>query len=103
MVSPRLRKHATDIAYLQKAKPCIRKAQEFGRVFCEIAKNILRGNVQLTPQQKARLKKRKSGVLTKKTIPLKQKKAVLQKGGFLGFLLAPMALVVVPILSKLMQ
>jgi len=72
---------------------------------CEVAYNILRGNVSVTPQQNAKLRRNKAGLraLTNKKLPLKRKKAILQKGGFLGSLLAPLASVVVPILSKLMQ
>ena len=36
--------------------------------------------------------------LTKKSFSLKQKKAILQKGGYLGSLLAPIASVVAPLL-----
>jgi hypothetical protein len=60
---------------------------------CECADNILRGNVPLTKLQKEKLKRNKAGLraLTKKSFSLKQKKAFLQKGGFLGSLLAPIA------------
>jgi hypothetical protein len=59
--------------------------------WCECADNILRGNVPLPNLQKEKLKRNKAGLraLTKKSVSLKQKKAILQKGGFLGSLLAP--------------
>ena len=72
---------------------------------CECADNILRGNVPLTKPQKEKLARNKAGLraLTKKSVSLKKKKAILQKGGFLGSLLAPIASVVAPLLSTLFQ
>ena len=72
---------------------------------CEIAENILRGNVRLTQLQKDRLKRNRTGLreLTKKSVTLKKKKDILQKGGFLGSLLAPITSVVAPLLSTLLQ
>jgi hypothetical protein len=57
-----LKKHISDIVYLQKTKPCIRKhlITKADRILvdclCECADNILRGNVPLTKLQKERLK-----------------------------------------------
>jgi hypothetical protein len=54
MVSQRLKKHANELVYLQKARPCIRnhlitKAdRSLVDCLCECADNILRGNVPLT-------------------------------------------------------
>ena len=109
MVSQRLKMHGSDILYLQKTKPCIRKhiiTKADGSLvdcLCECADNILRGNVPLTKLQKEKLKRNKAGLraLTKKSVSLKQKKAILQKGGFVGSLLAPIASVVAPLLSTL--
>ena len=111
MISPRLKKHVSDILYLQKAKPCMRKVlidkadRSLVECLCEIADNVLRGNVHLTPQQKDKLKRNRIGLrqLTKKSVPLKTKKVILQKGGFLGSLLAPIASVVAPFISTLLQ
>jgi hypothetical protein len=52
-----------------------------------------------TKLQKEKLKRNKAGLraLTKKSVSLKKKKAILQKGGFLGSLLAPIAYVVAPL------
>jgi hypothetical protein len=58
MVSRRLKKHASDIVYLQKTKPCIRKHlitkadRSLVDCLCECADNISRGNVPLTKRQK---------------------------------------------------
>ena len=113
MVSQRLKKHASDIVYtyLQQTKPCIRKhlITKANRCLvdclCECADNILRGNVPLTKLQKEKLKRNKAGLraLTKESVSLKKKKAILQKGGFLGSILAPIASVVAPLLSTLFQ
>jgi hypothetical protein len=111
MVSQRLKKHANELVYLQKARPCIRNHlitkpdRSLVDCLCECADNILKGNVPLTKLQKEKLKRNKAElrVLTKKLISLNKKKAILQKGGFLGSLLAPIASVVAPLLSTLYQ
>jgi len=97
--------------YLQKARPCIRNHliaktdRSLVDCLCECADNILRGNAQLTKIQKEKLKRNKAELraLTKKSVSLKKKKAILQKDGFLGSLLAPIASVVAPLLSTLFQ
>jgi hypothetical protein len=111
MVSQRLKMHGSDILYLQKTKPCIRKhiiTKADGSLvdsLCECADNNLRGNVALTKLQNEKLKRNKAGLraLMKKSVSLKKKKTILQKGGFLGSLLAPIAPVVAPLLSTLFQ
>jgi hypothetical protein len=111
VVSQRLKKHASDIVYLQKTKPCIRKHfiakadRSLVDCLCECADNILKGNVPLTKLQKEKRKRNKAGLraLTKKSFSLKKKKAILQKDRFVGSLLAPIASVVAPLLSTLFQ
>ena len=79
MVSQRLKMHGSDILYLQKTKPCIRKhiiTKADGSLvdcLCECADNILRGNVSLTKPQKEKLARNKAGLraLTKKSVSLK--------------------------------
>ena len=59
---------------------------------CECCLNILKGNVSLTPTQKRRLNKHKQTLrlLARKQTSLRvKKKALTQKGGFLGALLGP--------------
>jgi hypothetical protein len=88
MVSQRLKKQANELVYLQKARPCIRnhfitKAdRSLVDCLCECADNMLRGNVPLTKLQKGKLKRNKAvlRVLTKKSVSLKKKKTILQKG-----------------------
>lgn len=58
----------------------------------EIALNILKGNVSLSPQHKKKLKKHKEKLrnLAQKNISFKKRKGLLvQRGGFLPLLLAP--------------
>jgi hypothetical protein len=63
MVSQRLKKHGSDIIYLQKTKPCIRKHlitkadRSLVDCLCECTDNSLRGNVPLTKLQKEKLKR----------------------------------------------
>ena len=74
--------HGSDILYLQKTKPCIRKhiiTKADGSLvdcLCECADNILRGNVPLTKLQKEKLKKNEAELRaqTKKSVSLKQRK-----------------------------
>ena len=104
-----MKRHGSDIVYLQKTKPCIRKHlitkadRSLVDCLCECDDNILRGNVPLTKLQNEKLKRNKAGLraLAKKSVSLKKKKAILQKGGLLGSLLAPIASVVAPLLSTL--
>ena len=57
----------------------------------ECAKNILCGNVQLSPKQKTALRHNKQNLrrLSIKKTSLKKKPQIIQKGGFLGAILAP--------------
>ena len=80
-VSRSLQKHGSDIVYLQKTKPCIRKhlitktVRSLVDCLCECADNILRGNVPLTKLQKEKLKRNKAGLraLPKKLVSLSKK------------------------------
>ena len=59
---------------------------ELIRALCECAHNILRGNVQMTPREKTRLRKyqTKLRLIARKNVSVKQKRRHLQQtGGFL--------------------
>ena len=58
---------------------------------CECAKNVLKGRVPLSRRQLKKLSswKRSIRILSSRRPSLKAKKALLQKGGFLGALPAP--------------
>lgn len=64
---------------------------EFIHCICECAKNLLKGKVPLTSQQKRLLSKNKNKLrtLVKKKISVGKKKKIIQTGGFLGALLGP--------------
>lgn len=65
--------------------------KDFIHCICECSKNLLKGKVPITSSQKKNLAKRKNSLrlLTLKKTPLKKKKRIIQTGGFLGALLAP--------------
>ncbi|MCP4500443.1 MAG: hypothetical protein GY822_10830 [Deltaproteobacteria bacterium] len=65
--------------------------KDFVDCVSECAKNIIKGNVPLTPTQLKRLRREKNNVraLALKKTSLNKKKRILQKGGFLGALLPP--------------
>lgn len=70
----------------------------------ECSLNILEGNIPLSVSQKNKLKKHKNNLrkFRLKKTSKKKKKAILQKGGFLPALLAPvLASIAGPVLSRL--
>lgn len=58
---------------------------------CECAKNILRGNITLSPSQLKKLKKHKSAIrkIVLKKTSLGTKRRILQTGGFISALIGP--------------
>jgi hypothetical protein len=99
-MSERLRRFAPYLRLLHKAKPSVRKSmlksqcdnKDFIHCICECAKNLLKGNVPLSSTQKGQLFRRKKlrrKLVLKKT-SLKDKKKIVQRGGFLSALLAPL-------------
>ncbi len=97
-MSKRIKKHIKLLKVLKKAKPDERKivlqTAENGLLFClcECIKNVLNGNVDLSKARHCELAKH-AGVLRKladRKIPVHTKRNLLvQKGGFLPALLAP--------------
>ena len=97
-MSERLRKFAPYLRALHKASSKQRRtlakrncSSEFVKCVSECCKNILIGNVALTPTHKRQLKRHK-GLLRKlalKKTPIREKKKLVQRGGFLGALLGP--------------
>jgi len=72
----------------QYAKRC---NKEFIDCISECAKNILHGNVQLSSKQKTALRRNRQNLrrLSIKNTSLKKKRQIIQKGGFLGAIIAP--------------
>lgn len=107
-MTTRLKKQAPTLCMLCHAKPKMRKAvieaadKELIHCLCECAFNILKGNVSFTQDQLKQVKRYKQHLrnLVDKKLSLKDKKALLQKGGFLPALLAPLAAsVIAPLLQ----
>ena len=85
------------LQWLSKAKPPVIRTiikgadKDLVNTLCECGLNVLKGNVPLSSTQKKRLVRYKTVLRTiaRRNTSLKQKKALLQKGGFLGALLGP--------------
>ena len=72
----------------------------------ECAHSILKGNVPLKKSQKGRLRRYRKDLraLEKRKSALHERKRILQKGGFVGALLAPLAKsLLAPLLISLLQ
>ena len=65
--------------------------KEFVDCVSECAKNVIKGNVPLTDRQKTTLRRKRNDIraLSLKKTSLRKKRKILQKGGFLTALLAP--------------
>ena len=97
-MSQRLRRYAPLLRTLHRASPTRKKEllknnsdREFMNCLCECAKNVIYGRVPLNARQRVELAKRKRilRLLALKKTPLKTKKTIVQKGGFIGALLGP--------------
>ena len=97
-MSQTLKKFSPYLRVLHKSSPKARTtlvkkhcSPEFIKCICECAKNVLAGNVALSPEHKRRLKRHKHSLrkLALKKTPMKTKKRIVQSGGFLGALLGP--------------
>lgn len=111
-MSGRLEKNRDILRVLLKSTPRIRRAiigaadRELLNCLCECAVNILHGTVDLTPEQRAKLRRYRRGLrlLANRKAPVNSKREILQTGGFLGVLLAPLATsVLMPIVSGLLK
>ena len=102
-----LKKNAQMLGVLAHAPSQMCKAiigaadRELMTCLCECTQNILNGNVLLTKSHLKHLQRYHSDVRTiaKKRAPKHKKKKILQKGGFLSALLAPIA---VEVLTKIL-
>lgn len=95
-MSARMRRNLLLLEALYKAPPRVRIAivnnagPDFINALCEIAVNVLRGNIPLTDKQYRMLKRNKTGirlVANKKVRVSQKKKTINQSGGFLPALL----------------
>ena len=107
-MSKRLKRHAHTLKYLGKcdkntARAIIGSAsKDLLHCFSDICHNILKGNVNLSKAERQKLIRHKNTIRkiadTKTTA--KNKKKLIQKGGFLGTLLAPLIRMVIGPLAK---
>ena len=97
-MSQTLKKYSQYLRVLQKSSPKVRRklvvkqcSPEFIKCICECAKNVLVGNVELSPVHKRQLKRYRHSLrkLALKKTSLTAKKKIVQTGGFLGALLGP--------------
>ncbi len=94
-----LEKHMDMLRVLAKPSPKMTKAiigaadGKLINCLCECALNVLKGNVPLAKCHLTKLKRCRADVraLVNKRNSKTRKKKILQKGGFLGALLAPVA------------
>ena len=97
IMSCRVKKYASTLRVLSRAKPKVKRIvigkadKQFMNCLCECGKNVLKGNVPLTPRQLRALRPYKNHLrdLVCKKISIKRKKIILQTSGFVGALLRP--------------
>ena len=108
-MSLRLRKFAPILRKLNRLKPDQKKVwlkkhldNELICCLCECAKNLLNGNVPITAAQRKKLVVRKESLrkLVRRKVSLRNKKRILQRGGFLAALLAPIVSVLGSLLGS---
>jgi len=98
-MSRRLQKYSQYLRKLHRASPKVQKKllkktnqdTEFVKCLCECARNIIKGNVKLNGVQRDKIRRRKQSFrkLALKKTPLREKRRIVQTGGFLGALLGP--------------
>ena len=107
----RVRRHATDLQRLVKAKAVTRKrmlsgaSQSLILALVDIAKSLIRGELSMTPRQlsAARRSRRQLHGLAQKGVSVEKKRRVLvQDGNLIGLLLKPLIQGIGPIVSGLL-
>jgi len=97
-MAKRVKKHLEVLKLLKNAKPKLRQSivasaeNDLVQCICECCHNILKGNIKLSPKEKKQLSRHKKPLrdLTSKRLSVERKRKLLvQKGGFLPALLAP--------------
>ena len=98
-MSTRLQRNCKLLKVLSTAKPQMVKAvigaadKDLITCLCECAHNVIKGNVPLSKAHLTRLQRHKKHIreLAKKRTTQQRKRKLLQTGGFLPALLAPLA------------
>jgi hypothetical protein len=97
-MSETLRRNAPLLKAIAKATPAVRKRivsthcnPSFIECICQCARNVIKGNIPLTPAQLNALRRKKKALkqLVLKKTSLAKKRKLIQSGGFLGALLPP--------------
>lgn len=110
MAADRLKKYAGKLKNFRKLSQKNRKKflkkylndGEFLKCICECAKNILNGVVPLSVTQKKSLRQRRNSVrrLASKKTSVKDKKRIIQRGGFLSALISPILSILGGLLTR---
>ncbi len=96
-MSDRVKKYIPRLKLLSKASPHMRKAilancdKGTMQCICECAKNVLKGNVPINREQMQKLRRHKKSLreLVRKKTSLQKKRRIVQTGGFIGAIIAP--------------
>ena len=107
-MSAKLKKYSSHLKVLARSKPRVCKLMvkeaDAGlfNCLCECAYNILKGNVRVNASQLKSLSRYKKELraLVNCRKKLLYKRKVLQKGGFIGALLKPLAGIAAPLVAK---
>ena len=111
-MSSRVKRQAPILKTLSQAHPHVCRAilrgadKDLLQCLSECALNVLKGNVKLTPGQKASLTKYKQKLrkVANKKVSLKEKHRIIQTGGFTPALLAPLLKpIIIPLAGKVLQ
>ena len=111
-MTKRLRSNLDELKVLRKAKPKLRKsiirAAEKDLITClsECSHNVLNGNIQLSAKDKKALKRHRKALrelAKKKLSTTKRRNLLVQRGGFLPALLAPILTVATTLLTSLVS
>ena len=92
-----MKRNESLLRLLRKLKPSVVRAvmkeasPDLIKALCECSLNILKGNIKLNSSQKKKLALHKNilRTLVSKRTSMKKRKTILQKGGLIGALLAP--------------
>jgi len=78
---------------------------DFVKCLCECARNIIKGNVKLTAHPRSKICRRKQSFrkMALKKMTLKEKREIVQSGGFSGALLGPIVSILGGLFGKSSQ
>lgn len=108
--SARVARHGTTLSLLRRAKASVRNKKiksapkDLIMALVDVAKALIKGEISMSGRQLSAVKRNERNFrnLVNPSTSVETKKKTLQKGGFLGALLGPLAKIGVPIIGKLM-